>query len=99
MRWRTKRHAPIGAAAQPESAYKKDMASDGCEIFYVKRDGKLRWKWRVSARDASTARPDEEYELFYDCLSAARSKGFTPTYAGMRLFQKGDPAGFGISPR
>ena len=66
------------------------MASAGCEIFYVKRDGKLRWKWRVSTSDGITARPDEEYELFYECLSAARREGFTPTYAGMRMYQKGD---------
>jgi len=66
------------------------MTADRCEIFYVKRNGKLRWKWRVSARDGVTARPDEEYELFYECLSAARREGFTPTYAGMRMYQTGD---------
>jgi len=66
------------------------MTSESCEIFYVKRDGKLRWKWRASTSEGRTDRPDEEYELFYECLSAARSKGFTPTYAGMRMYQKGD---------
>lgn len=72
------------------------MTSDRCEIFYVKRKGKFRWKWRATAADGNTHRPDEEYELFYECLSAARQKGFTPTYAGMRMFQKGDPSRLGV---
>ena len=85
------------SAATPPfgNAYKEEMTSDRCEIYHVKRKGKLRWKWRATASDRHTARLDEEYELFYECLSAARNEGFTPTYAGMRMFQKGDPSGFG----
>jgi hypothetical protein len=71
------------------------MASDRCEIFYVTRKGKLRWKWRHMADSGAVDRSEDEYELFYDCLSAARAKGFTPTYAGRRMYQRGDPSGFG----
>jgi len=71
------------------------MASDRCEIVYVERDGKLRWKWRHTAGDGSIGGSNAEYELFYECLSAAREEGFTPTYAGLRMFQQGDPSGFG----
>lgn len=70
------------------------MTSNRCEIFYVRRQGRLRWKWRATASDGATDRSDEEYELFYECLAAARKKGFMPTYNGMRMFQKGDPSGF-----
>lgn len=69
------------------------MASDRCEIFYVKRNGKLRWKWRATAESGAIDGPKDEYELFYECLSAARAKGFTPTYGGLRMFQQGDPSG------
>jgi hypothetical protein len=69
------------------------MTADRCEIFDMRRRGKLRWKWRHTAADGAVACSDEEYELFYECLSAARKKGFTPTYAGLRMFQEGDPSG------
>jgi len=71
------------------------MAADRCEIFYVTRDGKLRWQWRNKTGDGTIVLSAGEYELFYECLSAAREEGFTPTYEGMRLFQRGDPTGFG----
>lgn len=71
------------------------MTSERCEIFYVTRNGKLRWKWRHTAGDGTVDRSHDEYELFYECLSAARDKGFTPTYGGLRMYQQGDPSGFG----
>ena len=90
----TDRGADRWLAAAFASAYNDGMTSDRCEIFFVTRDGKLRWKWRNQAGDGASIRSEGEYELFYDCLSAAREEGFTPTYEGMRLFQRGDPTGF-----
>ena len=75
------------------------MTSSGCEIFYVRRKGKVLWKWRNTADDGSVDCPEVEYPLFYECLSAARKKGFTPTYAGLRMFQQGDPSGFAHQSR
>jgi hypothetical protein len=70
------------------------MASNSCEIFSVKREGKLRWTWRHTPADGrAVVCSNEEYPLFYECLSAARERGFTPTYGGMRLFQQGDAIG------
>jgi len=61
------------------------MTTDRCEIFHLRREGKLRWKWRHTARDGAIARSDKEYELFYECLSAARAQGLAPTFEGLRL--------------
>jgi len=70
------------------------MTSNSCEIFFLRRKGKLRWKWRQTALDGGVvAASNDEYELFYECLSAARDKGFAPTFGGLRLFQQGDAAG------
>lgn len=82
-----------GTRRQSEARITGGMTSDRCEIFDMRRKGKLRWKWRHTAADGAVACSDEEYELFYECLSAARKKGFTPTYAGLRMFQEGDPSG------
>jgi hypothetical protein len=76
------------------------MASQSCEIFFVRRGGKLRWKWRATPVEGGAVDgSNEEYELFYDCLSAARDKGFTPTYGGLRLFQQGDATGLSSQSR
>ena len=70
------------------------MASNSCEIFFVRRKGKLRWKWRYTPLEGGAVDgSNEEYELFYECLSAARDKGFTPSYGALRLFQQGDATG------
>lgn len=49
-----------------------------CEIIYLK--SAKGWKWRVlSARgDAKPRTSQETFELFYDCVSAARAKGYQP---------------------
>ena len=63
------------------------MTMNRCEIFHVRRKGKLRWKWRSAADDGAPALSEHEYELFYECLSAARQHGLTPTYPGLRFEQ------------
>ena len=70
------------------------MTNDRCEIFYVNDGAQLRWKWRSTTQGGAVKVSRDGYELFYDCLSDARGRGFTPTYDGMRMFQPGDPSGF-----
>ena len=64
------------------------MTTDRCEIFHIRRKGKLRWKWRQTVKDGGLEVSEGEYELFYECLSAARKSGLTPTYQGLRLEQQ-----------
>ena len=50
-----------------------------CEIFYVPDAASFRWKWRQRAEDGSIKDESEEsYELFYDCVCAARAHGYQP---------------------
>lgn len=50
-----------------------------CEIFYVQYKSSFRWKWRHVAEDGSVKdESDESYELFYDCVLAAREHGYQP---------------------
>lgn len=67
------------------------MTMNRCEIFHIKRKGKLRWKWRHAAGEGPVVLSEHEYELFYECLSAARKHGLTPTYPGLRLEQPQQP--------
>ena len=50
-----------------------------CEIIYVK--SAKGWKWRALRRQGE-AKPQEAspetFPLFYDCVSAARMKGYRP---------------------
>ncbi|HYD57073.1 MAG TPA: hypothetical protein VEB41_09215 [Burkholderiales bacterium] len=48
-----------------------------CEIIYVKSE--KGWKFRLlPAEGMPVPKPsDETYELFYDCVSAARKRGYT----------------------
>jgi hypothetical protein len=49
-----------------------------CEIIFVKDD--RGWKWRqVDERRMPVGElSPETYPLFYDCLQAARSRGYQP---------------------
>ena len=50
-----------------------------CEIFHVPHAASFRWKWRHRAEDGSVQEESaESYELFYDCVCAARARGFQP---------------------
>jgi hypothetical protein len=49
-----------------------------CEIIFVKQDGG--WKWRPvddNNEPLGDASP-ETYQLFYECVVAARSRGYRP---------------------
>ena len=48
-----------------------------CEIFYAEHEGG--WKWL--AREGHGAKPassEQAFELFYECVTAARAKGYEP---------------------
>ena len=49
-----------------------------CEIFYVKHDGSFAWKWRYVASNGGVVESNETYELFYECITAARERGYQP---------------------
>jgi hypothetical protein len=50
-----------------------------CDIIYV-QSGRG-WKWRAIGADGRPASEacEETYQLFYDCLSAARALGYDQT--------------------
>jgi hypothetical protein len=49
-----------------------------CEIIYVKEA--KGWKWRRLTERGTAKAPasDETFQLFYDCVSAARAHGYHP---------------------
>jgi len=49
-----------------------------CEIFHVPHQSSFRWKWRAIATDGSVRESQESYELFYECVCAARENGYKP---------------------
>jgi hypothetical protein len=44
-----------------------------------------RWRWRRTDVEGSVQPSLEEFELFYDCVSAARGAGYDPFFAGRRI--------------
>jgi hypothetical protein len=49
------------------------------QIFHVPHKASFRWKWRDVADDGSVLdESDETYELFYECVCAARREGYQP---------------------
>jgi len=51
-----------------------------CEIIYIKDAAAKGWKWRAlgGQTDLAAAISAETFPLFYDCVSAARAKGYLP---------------------
>jgi len=49
-----------------------------CEIYSVKYENSFRWKWRHVAADGSIKESGEAYALYYECVLAARSRGYQP---------------------
>ena len=53
-----------------------------CEIIYVKQA--KGWKWRSQSEPGAepgahqTQTSEETFELFYDCVTAARARGYNP---------------------
>ena len=53
---------------------------DICEIIAIKDKDSFRWKWRHVGADGDVEESDKTYPLFYECLSAAREKGYKPSF-------------------
>ena len=49
-----------------------------CEIFHVPYKKSFRWKWRHVASDGRVRESQESYELYYECVCAARKRGYQP---------------------
>ena len=49
-----------------------------CEIFHVKKDGTLAWKWRAMRANGAVVESEQCYRLFYECIIAARESGYQP---------------------
>jgi hypothetical protein len=58
-----------------------------CEIYPIgyrksetsKKQSSFRWKWRHIADDGSVEESTELYELYYECVVAARVRGYQPS--------------------
>ena len=49
-----------------------------CKILHVKHKDSFRWKWRHVADDGNVRESPASYELFYECVMAARENGYEP---------------------
>jgi hypothetical protein len=49
-----------------------------CEIFHIPYKNSFRWKWRHVADDGSVKESRESYQLYYECVCAARQSGYQP---------------------
>ena len=69
---------PNRLRALPNARIRRRMHA--CEIIYVKDAQAKGWKWRALVEEGEL-RPEtsaETFQLFYDCVSAARTKGYRP---------------------
>ena len=49
-----------------------------CKIHPVTHKGSFRWIWRHVGIDGAIRESVKSYELFYDCVLAARASGYEP---------------------
>jgi hypothetical protein len=49
-----------------------------CEIYPVPFRNSFGWKWRHQTADGRVIESDEQYPLYYDCVSAAVARGYQP---------------------
>jgi hypothetical protein len=49
-----------------------------CEIIYTQQKEGNGWKWRAVMDDAQVKLSEKTYELFYECVTAARASGYNP---------------------
>ena len=52
-----------------------------CEIFHVKLEKRAGWKWRAVLPGGQIQACKEIYDLFYECVTAARREGYDPVPA------------------
>lgn len=49
-----------------------------CKIIYVKQRGQSGWRWQGVPLHGTPQSSDKTYELFYECVVAARASGYAP---------------------
>ena len=49
-----------------------------CEILHLPYQNTFRWKWRYTSADGKVKESPETYELYYECVCAARRHGYEP---------------------
>jgi hypothetical protein len=59
-----------------------------CEIYPVPYEKSFRWKWRPLAAEARAEGSELEYQLFYECVLAARASGYEPKLAQRAAHQR-----------
>ncbi len=47
-------------------------------MYVVRRRNAFRWKWRYANDRGLLVDCVEEYEIFFDCVRAARAEGYEP---------------------
>ena len=50
-----------------------------CKIVYVKHRGQAGWRWQGVTAQGAPQTSERAYELFYECVMAARASGYAPT--------------------
>ena len=51
-----------------------------CKIVYVKHRGQNGgWRWQGVTTQGAPQSSEQTYQLFYECVMAARASGFAPT--------------------
>ena len=49
-----------------------------CKIVYARRGQATGWRWQAVSPAGEGEPSAEVYALFYDCVVAARARGYTP---------------------
>lgn len=49
-----------------------------CKIVYVTQRGQRGWRWQALAVHGKPEASDKSYELFFECVLAARASGYAP---------------------
>jgi hypothetical protein len=58
-----------------------------CEIYHVPCKGSFAWKWRHRLAGGRVIESKDQYELYYECVSAALRRGYQPS---IKCFGPGD---------
>lgn len=49
-----------------------------CKIVYVKQRGQRGWAWQRVTSNGGRQSSERTYQLYYECVLAARAKGYSP---------------------
>jgi hypothetical protein len=79
--WRrgTFHHFAAAGGRATTAAYKRTMQT--CKIVYVKQAGNTGWRWQSLATSGKSKSSERTYALYYECVTAARAHGLTPSPA------------------